>query len=455
MAISTEERGLWSSKLGFVVAAAGSAVGLGNIWSFPNEVAENGGAAFLLIYLACCFLVGFPLMTAELTIGRHTRRNPVGAFKSLSSNPLAPLIGFWGVLCGVMILAFYNVIAGIALSYVFTEFFHFTNTENLISWFSGNGANPGLKNALFSVAFMGITVMVVTKGISGGIERAAKILMPILLTLLVGLIFYVAMQPGSGQGFAEYLKPDLSEVNGALIFDAMGQAFFSLSLGMGALITYGSYLNKKQNIAEAAAYVTLADLGVAFIAGLLIIPAMYLAAENGIPIFGDDGSLLGSDTLVFSVLPDMFHSMPSATIGLFVGISFFVLLSVAALTSTISLLEVPTSYAIDELGLTRGRAAMLIGGGIATISVIISFNMGLIGTLATLFNDIGLPLGGVVICLFLGYVWKTGNALDEIEEGYPGVHDSMFGKVWPIFVKYICPVLILIVFVITLTNVLS
>ena len=453
MALSTQERGQWSSKLGFVLAAAGSAVGLGNIWKFPSEVAENGGAAFLIIYLLCCFLVGFPVMTAELVIGRKTSKTPVGAFRALSSSGFAPLIGFWGLICGIMILAFYNVIAGWAFSFVFAEIFHFSGNAELSAWFSGS-LGGGMTSAIFCVLFMGLTITVVTGGISGGIERATKTMMPLLIGILILMIVYVETQEGSGEGFATYLKPDFSKLSVGLIFQAMGQAFFSLSLGMGALITYGSYLSRKQNIPEVAAYVTLADVGIAFIAGLLIIPSMYVAQANGIEILDASGALISSDTLVFNVLPAMFHQMASS-VGAIFGITFFVLLSMAALTSTISLLEVPTSYAIDELNWSRKKSALIIGSAIALFSVIISFNLNLIGLLATLFNDIGLPLGGFLICIFLGYIWKTQNALDEISSGFEGINEHWFSKVWPFFVRYICPLLIVIVFVVTLLNIIG
>ncbi len=452
MALSSQDRGQWSSKLGFVLAAAGSAVGLGNIWKFPSEVAENGGAAFLIIYLLCCFLVGFPVMTAELVIGRKTSKNPVGAFKSLSSGSFPQLIGYWGIICGIMILAFYNVIAGWAFSFVFSEVFHFSGNPELAAWFNGT-LGGGLPSAIFSVLFMVLTITVVTGGISGGIEKATKTMMPILIGILLLMIVYVETQEGSSAGFASYLKPDFSKLSVGLFFQAMGQAFFSLSLGMGALITYGSYLGKKQNIPEVAAYVTLADVGIAFIAGLLIIPSMYVAQNNGIQIM-EDGVLISSTSLVFDVLPAMFHQMTSG-FGAVFGIAFFVLLSMAALTSTISLLEVPTSYAIDELNWPRKKAAILIGSCIALISVIISFKLSLIGTLATLFNDIGLPVGGLMICVFLGYVWTTQNALLEIKEGFEDVEESWFGKIWPVFIRYICPLLIAIVFTVTLLNIIS
>ncbi|WP_440998904.1 sodium-dependent transporter [Fodinibius sp. SL11] len=433
-------RGNWNSKLGFILAAAGSAVGLGNIWRFPTEVASNGGGAFLLIYLLCCFAIGFPVMVAELSIGRNTDRNPVGAFKALSSNKLYPLIGFWGIMCGVMILSFYIVIAGWTFSYVFEEILFFTGFTEWSALFAD--VSHGVKNAIFSVIFMGATVSIILGGVSDGIERATKFLMPVLIGILLIMIGYVAFQPGAGVGFVEYLKPDFSMISAPLIFSAMGQAFFSLSLGMGALITYGSYLSKKENIPEAAAYVTLADVGIAFLAGLLIMPAMYMADSFGVDIFGESGELLASTDLIFQVLPALFHSL-SSTAGIIFGTGFFLLLSMAALTSTISLLEVPTSYVIDEFNVKRKKAASIIGGGILVISLIISFDTSLIGSIDFIFSTVGLPLGGFLICYFLGYVWTVENALEELEHGYAGIHKSIFRVVWPIFIKFIAPLAIL------------
>lgn len=308
-------RGLWSSKLGFILAAAGSAVGLGNIWKYPSVVADNGGAAFIIVYLICCFAVGFPVMVAELTIGRRTRQNPVGAFRALSGgNKFMPLIGAWGILCGVMILSFYLVVAGWTFGYVFEEAAYFAGMEGTVTILKD--VTLGWKNALFALLFLGATIGIVIGGVSGGIEKATKMMMPALIIIMLAMIVYVIFQDGASEGLRVYLTPDFSKINANLVFSAMGQAFFSLSLGMGALITYGSYLNKKQNIPEAAAYVTLADVGIAFIAGLLIIPAMYVASNNGIPIFNDDGSLIASTRLVFEVLPALFHSMGTG-VGLF------------------------------------------------------------------------------------------------------------------------------------------
>jgi NSS family neurotransmitter:Na+ symporter len=437
--VDSESRGSWNSKLGFILAAAGSAVGLGNIWRFPTEVASNGGAAFLFIYIICCFIVGFPVMMAELTIGRNTRKNPVGAFKALSNNKLYPLIGLWGIICGVMILSFYTVVAGWTVTYVFEEIFYFFGHPELAALFADTGS--GWMNAIFAVLFMGATISIITGGVSDGIERATKTLMPMLLMILLIMIGYVVFQDGAMKGLAVYLKPDLSLIDADLIFAAMGQAFFSLSLGMGALITYGSYLNKKENIASAAAYVTLADLTIAFLAGLLIIPAMYVAQAQGVAIFDGD-QLLAGPALIFQVLPEVFHHM-GGVLGLIFGTTFFLLLSIAALTSTISLLEVPVSFAIDEFGIQRKKAATLIGLGILAISLVIAFDTSWIGTIDFVFSTIGLPLGGLLICLFLGYVWKTENAVDEITSGYDNFPKTILAKAWPVFIKVFCPLILL------------
>ena len=350
---STTERGAWNSKLGFILAAAGSAVGLGNIWGFPTKVATEGGAAYLIVYLICTFLIGFPVMVAELAIGRKSRKNPVGAFKALSSNKFFPLVGLWGVICGVMILSFYTVIAGWAFGFAFEEIFYYFGWQQAADLLTDTG--NGWKNAIIASAFMFGTIKIITGGISDGIERATKFMMPLLIGIIVIMIGYVLTQPGAYEGVREYLLPDFSKINTDLIFSAMGQAFFSLSLGMGALITYGSYLNKKENIPQAAAFVTLADVGIAFLAGLLIIPAMYVAKNAGIEIFVGD-QLASSTDLVFQILPALFHSIGGA-VGLILGVVFFLLLSIAALTSTISLLEVPVSYVIDEFDVKRKKAA--------------------------------------------------------------------------------------------------
>jgi len=438
----TDNRGTWNTKFGFILAAAGSAVGLGNIWRFPTEAASNGGAAFLIIYIICVTLIGLPVMIAELSIGRSTQKNPVGAFRALSSNKFFPLVGFWGVLCGVMILSFYTIIAGWTFSHVFVEIFTFAGWNSAAELLADSG--NGYINAIFAMIFMGLTIMIIRGGVSEGIERATKLMMPLLVLILVIMTLYVVFQPGATEGLEVYLKPDFSMITGELVLAALGQAFFSLSLGMGALITYGSYLSKKENIVEAASFVTLADVGIAFLAGLLIMPTIFLAQAQGVEIYDASGNFLAGPDLIFQILPELFSQM-GGILGLTIGISFFFLLSLAALTSTISLLEVPTSYIIDEHGVRRKKAALYVGLTVLAISIIISFNTWLIVDIDYIFSVIGLPLGGLLICIFIGYFWKTRSAVEEMKNGFKDIRDSWFTTVWSVFIKYICPIIILII----------
>lgn len=432
---TSTERGSWNSKLGFILAAAGSAVGLGNIWGFPTKVATEGGGAYLIVYLLCTFLIGYPVMVAELSIGRKSGKNPVGAFKALSSNKFFPFVGLWGVICGVMILSFYTVIAGWAFGFAFEEIFFYLGWNEAAQWLTDTGNGP--KNALIASIFMLGTIKIIMGGVSDGIEKATKFMMPLLIGIIVIMIIYVLTQPGATDGVKEYLLPDFSKITPGLIFSAMGQAFFSLSLGMGALITYGSYLSKKENIPQAAAFVTLADVGIAFLAGLLILPAMFVAKEAGIDIFVGD-KLADSTDLVFQILPALFHSI-GGFVGLLLGVVFFLLLSIAALTSTISLLEVPVSYVIDEYSVPRKKAAKLVGLGVLVISIIIAFKTSLIGDFNQIFNNLGLPIGGLLMCIFVTFVWKTDSALEEMEHGFEGIKQTLFAKVWPIFIWIVCP----------------
>lgn len=443
----TTPRGTWNTKFGFILAAAGSAVGLGNIWRFPTEAASNGGAAFLIVYLICVFLIGFPIMIAELSIGRSSQKNPVGAFKALSNNKFFPLVGLWGVLCGVMILSFYTVIAGWTFSHVFVEIFTFLGMDGTATLLSDVG--NGYVNSVFALLFMGVTISIIRGGVSEGIERATKLMMPLLILILIIMTVYVVFQPGAAEGLKVYLMPDFSMITPQLVLAALGQAFFSLSLGMGALITYGSYLSKKENIVEAAGYVTLSDVGIAFLAGLLIMPTVYLAQAQGVEIFDPEGNFLAGPALIFQILPELFSQM-GGLFGLLFGVSFFFLLSLAALTSTISLLEVPTSYVIDEHGIRRKKAALYVGLSVLVLSLIISFYTVLINHIDFIFSVIGLPLGGLMICIFIGYFWKTKSAVDEMKSGFKNIKDSWFTNLWSIFIKFICPIIIIIILVQTI-----
>lgn len=452
MSDQTNQRGNWNTKLGFVLAAAGSAVGLGNIWGFPTQVADNGGASFILIYVACCLIVGLPVMVAEFAIGRNTRRNPVGAFRKLGKGWFPPLIGLWGVLCGIMILSFYMVIAGWTFSFIFEQLFAQLGFISASEWVTRMDSGP--KNAFFAILFILATISIIVGGVSNGIERATKTMMPILIAVLVIMAAYVMTLEGSIKGLRMYLLPDFSLINTRLVFSAMGQAFFSLSIGMGALLTYGSYLRKNQNIVESATYVTLADMGIAFLAGLLVIPAMFVAENAGITIIGDDGRLYSSSTLVFDVLPGLFSSM-GGLLAIVLGTAFFLLLSMAALTSTISLLEVPVSYVIDEHRVPRKKAAWLVGGLVMVLAVGVSFRTNMISFLYVIFNNVGLPLGGLMLSIFLAWSWKTRNALEELHHGFKNPEKSLFLRFWPAFVTYLSPALIALVLITTLYNLLG
>jgi NSS family neurotransmitter:Na+ symporter len=292
------------------------------------------------------------------------------------------------------------------------------------------------------------TVYIVANGVRSGIEKATKTIMPALVLILIAMIFFVIFQDGAHRGLSLYLQPDLSKINPELVLSALGQAFFSLSLGIGTLITYGSYLDNRQNIPKAAAYVTGADISIAFLAGFLIIPAMFVAQHAGIPIFDNNGNLISSTGLVFDTLPNLFHIMGPA--GIILGIFFFILLSLAALTSTISLLEVPVAYLVDEWGIRRKRATIGIALFGTILSLLVAYNPRSIEILVKIFLNIGLPIGGLMICLFLGFVWKTRLALQELEKGRPGILTSSFARIWPLFVKILCPATILLVFLNTI-----
>ncbi|MBV6644011.1 MAG: sodium-dependent transporter [Cyclobacteriaceae bacterium] len=452
-------RGAFSNRLGFILAAAGSAVGLGNIWKFPFEVGLGGGAAFVGMYLLFCFLLCFPVMVTEVAIGRKTQKNAIGAFNSLGFKKWN-FIGKLGIFCGILILSFYNVIAGWAFGY----FFEMAVGNFSISQNFGVYTSNVLKVGAYAVVFMLFTAFFVSKGVSGGIERLAKILMPSLIFMIFCLVGYALTLPNAFEGIKFYLVPDLSEITMSTVGGALRQAFFSLSLGMGALITYGSYLSKSDNIVSSAAFITLADVGIAFIAGLMIFP---LVAFNN----GGDMSLVQSSqagpALIFVTLPGVFETL-GAGLGAFVGAFFFLLLSFAALTSTVSLLEVPVSYVVDEWKLDRkvavgavallifiiGLPSMLANGASGFFSG--SFTMPGGSTdflsLAALSADTLLLFGGFFIVTFAAYVWKKENLHEELAEGFDGYHASFVKTFIDFAISYVCPVLLAILFVLVFLN---
>jgi NSS family neurotransmitter:Na+ symporter len=321
----SHERDAWKSRIGFVLAAAGSAIGLGNIWRFPYVTGQNGGAAFVVLYIIFVILIGIPVMVAELAVGRSARLNPVGAFRKIAPKGLWYLVGFLGIATGIGILSYYSVIAGWTFGYfiktLFGTFSQTLTSDQSIEMFNRFVSNPAMSVGYLFI-FLLLTTIVVMGGVSSGIERWVKILMPLLLALLVILTLRSVTLEGARKGLEFYLKPDFTKIDGGAVAMALGQALFSLSLGMGAMITYGSYLGKHDNIIVSAGWVCLFDTLVAIIAGFLIFPALF---AMGLDPTGGPG-------LVFIVLPTIFPEIP---LGAFFGTGFFLLLSVAALTSTI------------------------------------------------------------------------------------------------------------------------
>ncbi len=435
-------RGQWNSKIGFIMAAAGSAIGLGNIWRFPYVVGENGGGAFVFFYVLFVILIGLPYMFAELSLGRATQKNPVGAINKIRPKSFWRLAGFLGVVTGVGILSFYAVIAGWTVAYIYKMF-----TGN-VGDFSAFVADPGGEILLF-VLFVVITTLIVQKGVSEGIEKWSKILMPIFFILLLSLVIYSLTLDGASKGLEFYLKPDFSKITGRTLLAALGQAFFSLSLGMGTMITYGSYLSKNDNLVTSGVSVAVFDTLIALFAGLIIFPALFAMGKD--PAAGP--------ALVFVILPELFLEMPG---GLIVGSLFFVLLSVAALTSTISLLEVPVSYMIDDHNVDRKK----IVWGVAGLTILLGVpsalsqgasdfftNFGLIpasytgpdflSQMSFLFGDIALAVGAISLSIFVGWVWGIDKASDEIEQGAPFFKKTRW--LWSFIIRYVIPVVILLV----------
>ncbi|MDX2247107.1 MAG: sodium-dependent transporter [Bacteroidia bacterium] len=442
----------FSSRFGFIAAAAGSAVGLGNIWKFPYETAQNGGGAFLLLYLVFVVAIGFPVMATEIAIGRNTQSNPFGAYLKAGNRSWAN-VGLLGVLCGVMILSFYNVVAGWAFGYFVEISFGNLLAEEDYGAFFGRYVADFWDNMVFSMVFMTLTAVIVFRGIQKGIELASKIMMPMLFLVLFLLIGYALTLPNAAEGIRYYLLPDFSKINLTAINSALGQSFFSLSLGMGALITYGSYIGKKENITSAAFIVTAADTSVAFLAGLLMLPLVF---SQGTP---PEASGPG---LVFTILPGIFADFgPMA--GRVVGGLFFLLLSLAALTSTISLLEVAVSYFTDEKKWSRGKAVSILASAIFILGLPSMLSFGGVDWLSNLsyggqshsfldlvsdlFSDIGLPLGGMLMCIFVARKWGFSNMTNEIASGNETYRGSWVEKFIRVMITYICPIFLAAIFI--------
>ena len=438
-------RDSFGSKIGVVAAAAGSAVGLGNIWRFPYVAGESGGAAFLMVYLGFILAIGFPVMLAELTIGRRAQRNALGSFKKLAPGKPWYLVGLMGIGAAFLILAFYSTIAGWTLEYLaqaISNGFDGKSSEELKNSFEQFQAAP-FRPLIWQMIFMFLTAYIVYSGVKKGIEKYTKILMPILVLLIIVMSIRSLTLPGAEKGISFLFKPDFSKITWPVILDALGQAAFSLSIGMGTLITYGSYIQKNNNLPITALQVTAADTIIAILAGIMIFPAVFAFNIDPAEGFG----------LVFIVLPNIFEQMPG---GYFFAILFFVLLSIAALTSTVSVLEVVVAYFSEELNMSRRKATILGAIGISFVGVLATLSFGPLSELQLLdrtifgwFNylsaNVLLPIGAIFIVIFVGWHLGKKNVLDEISN--QGELRLRLINLFMVIVKFIAPLAIAAVFI--------
>lgn len=403
-------RGQWGTRLGFILAAAGSAIGLGNVWKFPYITGEYGGGAFVLVYLVCVVIVGLPLMVAEFMIGRRAQENPVGAFQRLHHRgSIWQGAGWLGVTSGFVILSFYSVVAGWALAYVFKSIIGFSGSaEQIQSQFTDLVLSPR-DSILWHTGFMALCIAIVIGGIQRGIERWSKILMPALLCLLLGLMFYgLFFTRGGGQALAFLFKPDFTRLSAEAVLSALGHAFFTLSLGMGAMITYGSYMRRDINIIRNAVTISILDTLIALMAGTAIFSLVFHFRMEPAQSVG----------LIFKTLPVLFKET-----GPIISVPFFVLLTFAALTSAISLLEVVVSYFVDERGWGRTPSTLLLGALIwlfgflsANAGWTVPFrgrSQGFFDIFDFISTNYMLPTGGLLTCLFVAWVMKEADKIDE------------------------------------------
>ncbi|MDD3254545.1 MAG: sodium-dependent transporter [Parabacteroides sp.] len=442
--MTQQNRATFGSKLGVIMATVGCAVGLGNIWRFPYMIGQNGGAAFLAIYIICIILLGLPVMLSEFFIGRYTRKNAAGAFKVLAPGTKWSLIGYNGVLASFLILGFYSVVAGWTLEYImqavtgslsdkapeaFAQDFKLFSTEIF-------------RPILWTVTFIGLTHFIVVSGVKEGIERTSKVMMPILFLILLALCIRSVTLPNASEGLYFLFKPDFSKITSAVVLSAMGQAFFSLSIGMGCLITYSSYFSKDTKMQITALQVTILDTLVAVMAGIMIFPAVF---SFGIaPTAGPE--------LVFITLPNVFQQLPMGAIW---SLVFFLLLALAALTSTISLHEVATSYVHEEYQITRTKAACFVSGGVMVLGILSSLSIGIwkeytlfgltfFDLLDYLTAKIMLPFGGMLICIYLGN--RVDRKILKEELTNKGTVPFYFFNTYAFFMKYIAPIAIGMIF---------
>ncbi len=441
------ERGNFGSKLGIVLATAGSAVGLGNVWRFPYMVGENGGAAFILIYILCILMLGLPGMISEFIVGRHAQTNAARAYDKLSNGKPWKLVGYLGILTSTIILGFYAVVAGWCLQYLYASVAGQLqgDSQYVKDYFVTFSSDP-VKPVIWGIAFVLITHVVVVFGVRRGIERASKWLMPILLFLLIILVVSSCLLPGSIEGVRFLLQPDFSKLSSKVFLEALGQAFFSLSLGTACLCTYASYFSRTTNLLQSAGQIVFLDSFIAILSGLMIFPAAFSVGVNP-----DSGP-----SLIFITLPNVFQqafgSMP--VVGYIISIMFYALLVFAALTSTISMHEIGTAFFTEELNLPRRKSAWVITVVAALLCLFCSWSVGaydiqLLGSSLMDFcdgltADYLLPLGGFLTCLFVGWYIPSKVVYDEFTNG--GNHNKSVFIIYLFAVRFVCPIAILLVF---------
>ena len=441
---NNSERSQWGSKIGFLLAAGGSAIGLGNIWRFPTLAGESGGGAFVLIYLLTVVIVGFTIMLAEFTLGRYAQSDVVGSFKKVNKH--FGFIGIIGVVAAFCIMGFYPVVGGWSIAYVFkalTGAIHTTDATILNDTFI-NLITSNISPLIWALIFLILNVIIVWAGIDKGIEKASKILMPSLFVIMIILMIRSLTLDGAMEGVKFFLKPDFNQVmqEPKIIMAAVGQAFFSLSLGMGCMVTYGGYLNKEENLLKSAVIVPILDTAVAIMAGLIILPAVFA--------FGfEPGSGPG---LVFITLPAVFTTMGG--FGTVFSVLFFLLLAIAALTSSISLLELPVAYFISQRNWSRKKAVIFCSALMFIMSIFASLSQGMLSEVTILgknFFDlydymsanILLPVGGILLSISTGWVLGKKEIIREATND--GELEFRLGNIWVILLKYVIPVLIFIV----------
>lgn len=448
--MTKKERGNFGSKLGVILASAGSAVGLGNIWRFPYETGNHGGAAFILIYLGCILLLGLPIMIAEFLIGRHSQANTARAYQILAPGTQWRWVGRMGVLAGFLILGYYSVVAGWTLEYIFeavSNSFAGKTPAEFISSFQSFSSNPW-RPALWLTLFLLATHFIIVKGVEKGIEKSSKIMMPTLFIIILILVGCSVTLPGAGKGIEFLLKPDFSKVDGNVFLGAMGQAFFSLSLGMGCLCTYASYFSKNTNLTRTAFSVGIIDTFVAVLAGFIIFPAAF-----SVGIQPDAGP-----SLIFITLPNVFQQAFSEIpiLAYIFSVMFYVLLALAALTSTISLHEVVTAYLHEEFNFTRGKAARLVTTGCILLGILCSlslgvtkeftiFGLGMFDLFDFVTAKLMLPLGGLLISIFTGWYLDKKLVWSEITNN--GTLKVPTYKLIIFILKYVAPIAISVIFI--------